>query len=157
MKIIPFVADTSFCEQDMWNIMSNRWNKKKVYLTIVAARDTSEINFLKITRTCCSTELMFSIITHVNLSKSKHYSVKTFEKTSIKFHVPSHPKRFLFIFRNIGRSITDENSFHVLLSKCFFSKHCSFTKISSTFISFINFLLKFSNKRKCRNTVNYNV
>jgi len=43
--------------------------------------------------------------------------VKAFEKTSIKLHVPSLPKWFLFIFWNIGRSITDENSFHVLLSK----------------------------------------
>jgi len=33
--------------------------------------------------------------------------VKTFEKASIKFHVPSLPTWFLFIFRNIGRFITD--------------------------------------------------
>ena len=115
---------------------------------MVAARDRSEINFLKITRTWCITEMIFSIVTHVNLSKSMYYSVKTFEKTSIKFHVPSLPKWFLFIFRNIGRSIADENSFHFLLSKHFFSKHCSFTKIWSTFHSFNNFLLKFCNQRK---------
>ena len=114
---------------------------------IVAARDRSEINFLKITRCWCSTELIFSIFTHVTLWKSMRYSVKTFEKTSIKFLVPSLPKWFLFKFRNIGQSITDENFFHVLLSKHFFSKHCSFTKIWSTNISFINFLLKFCNQK----------
>ena len=115
---------------------------------MVAARDRSEINFLKITRTWCSTEMIFSIVTHVNLSKSMYYSVKTFEITSIKFHVPCLPKWFLFIFRNIGRSITDENSFHFLLSKHFFSKHCCFTKISSTFLSFNKFLLKFCNQKQ---------
>ena len=108
------------------------------------------MNFLKITRTWWSTELIFSILTHVNLSKSKHYSVKTFEKTSIKIHVPSLTKwqKVLLIFRNIGRSIANGNSFHNWLSKHFFSKHCSFTKISSKFLSFNNFLLKFCDQKK---------
>ena len=116
---------------------------------ICCSKDRSEMNFLKITRTWCSTELIFSILTQVNLSKSKHYSMKTFEKSSMKFYVTSLTKwqKVLLIFRNIGRSITDENSFHFLLSKHFFSKYFSFTKISSTFISFINFLLKFYNQK----------
>jgi len=73
--------------------------------------------------------------------------VKTFEKTSIEFHVPSLSKWFPFIFRNIGRSITDENSFHVLSSLHCFWKHCSFTKISSKFLSFNESLLKFCNQK----------
>ena len=107
------------------------------------------MNFSKITRTCCSTELYFSILTHVNLSKSKHDSVKTFEKTSIKFHVPSLTKwqKVSLIFRNTGWSIADEDSYHFLLSKDFFQKHSSFTKIWSTFISFIKFLSKFYNQK----------
>jgi len=58
------------------------------------------------------------------------------KKTSIKFHVPSLTKwqKVLLIFKNIGRSITDENSFHLDLSQHCFSKHCSFTKISSKFL-----------------------
>jgi len=116
---------------------------------ICCSKDRSEINVLKITRTWCSTELIFSILTHVNLSKSKHYSVKTFEKTSNKFHVTSLTKwqKVLLIFRNIGWSITDENFFHFLLSKHCFSKHCSFTEISSKFLSFNYFLLKFCNQK----------
>jgi len=71
--------------------------------------------------------------------------VQTFESTPIKFHVPSLAKRqmLLIIFWNIGWSFTDENSLHFSLSKHFVSKHCSFTKISSKFHSFINFLSKF--------------
>jgi len=43
----------------------------------------------------------------------------------------------LLIFRNIGWSITDENSFHFLLSKHLFLIHCSDTKISSKFLSLL--------------------
>ena len=64
------------------------------------SKDRSEIIFLKITRTCCSTELIFSILTHVNLSKSKHYSVKTFEKHLLNFMflVSPNDKRFYSYF-----------------------------------------------------------
>jgi len=96
---------------------------------------------------------------YVNFSKSKHYKVKTFETTSIKFHVPSLPKwqKVLFMFRNIGRSITDENCFHFLLSKHCSSKHCSFTKISSKFLSSIIFCKNFAIRNKMQNPVKYNV
>jgi len=116
---------------------------------ICCSKDRSEINFWKSQALGAALSWFFSILTHVNLSKSKHYSVKTFEKTSIKFHVTSLPKwqKVLLIFRNIGRSITNENSFHFLLSKHSFSKHCSFTKISSKFLSYNNFLLKFCNQK----------
>ena len=116
---------------------------------ICCSKDRSEINFLKSQALGAALSWFFSILTHVILSKSKHYSVKTFEKTSIKFHVTSLPKwqKVLLIFTMIGRSITNENSFHFLLSKHSFSKHCSFTKISSKFLSHNNFLLKFCNQK----------
>ena len=116
---------------------------------ICCSKDRSVINFWKSHVLGAALSWFFSILTHVNLSKSKHYSVKTFEKTSIKFHVTSLQKwqKVLLIFTNIGRSITDENSFHFLLSKHSFSKHCSFTKISSKFLSYNNFLLKFCNQK----------
>jgi len=71
----------------------------------------------------------------------KNVTQHELRKMSSKFHVPSLTKwqKVLLIFKNIGPSVTEENSFHVLLSKHFFSKHCSFTKIWSTFISFIKF------------------
>ena len=117
---------------------------------ICCSKYRSEINFLKITGTWCSTELIFFNPYTCQFVKKQALLSETFEKTSIKFHVPSLPKlkKVLLIFRNICRSITDENSFHFLLSKHFFSKHCSFTKIPSKFLSFNYFLLKFCNQKK---------
>ena len=101
----------------------------------------------------------FSILTHVNSSKSKDYSVKTFEKTSIKFHVPSLRKsqKVLLILGNIGRSITDENSFHFLLSKHCFSKHCSLQKFQASFFLFMSSCQILQSEISCRNPVKYNV
>ena len=97
----------------------------------------------------------FSILTHINSSKSKFYLVKIFEKTSIKFHVPSLSKwqKVLLTFRNIGRSITDENFFHFLSSKHFFSRNCSFRKFQPCFflllISCWNFAVRNKLERSC--------
>ena len=111
----------TFGELDKRNIMSNCW-KKKSLPDICCSKDRSEINVLKITRTCCSTELIFFNPYTCQFVKKQALLSKTFEKTSIKIHVPSHTKweKVLLIFRNIGRSIADENSFHFLLSKHFF-------------------------------------
>ena len=129
----------TFGELDKINIMSNRWKRNKFTWHLFQQGLDLRWTFWKSHALGAALSWFFSILTHVNLSKSKHYSVKTFEKTSIKFHVTRLPRwqKVLLIFRNIGRSIADENSFHFLLSKYFVSKHCSFTKISRNFFLLI--------------------
>ena len=121
--------------------------EKEIILPEICCRNVQfDIKLTDITHTCCS--IVFAWCLNKAIRKKKRYSAWAW-KMSIKCHVPSLPKwqKVLLIFRNISRSTTDENSFHVLLSKHFFSKHCTFTKIWSTFISFINFLLKFCNQK----------
>ena len=105
-----------------------------------------DIKLWDITHTCCSMVFAWSLNKAI---REKSVTQHDLQKMSIKFHVTSLPKwqKVLLIFRNIGPSITEENSFHVLLSKHFFSKHCSFSKISSKFLSFNYFLLKFCNQK----------
>ena len=71
-------------------------DKEKSLPDIFAARDRSEINLQKITRTSFSAEMIFSILTHVNLSRSMHYQVKSFEKHLLNFMFLFYPndKRF---------------------------------------------------------------
>ena len=111
--------------------------------------DRSEIKFLKITRTWCSNEMILFNPCTCQFVKKKALLSANFRTTSIKFHVfsPRQQQMVFIIFRNIGWSFTNEISLHFLSSKQFFSKHRSFTKISSQFLSFINFLLKFCNQQ----------
>jgi len=150
LRLLLLEQIPTFGDLDEINIMSNRWKRNKFTWHLLQQGIDLRETFRKSHALGAELSWFFSILAHVNLSKSNHYSVKTFEKTSIKFHVANLTKwqKVLLIFRNIGRSIADENSFHFLLSKHFFSKHCSFTKISSKFFSFNNFLLlKFCNQK----------
>ena len=130
------------------SIMSNRWKRNKFTWHLLQQRIGLTSTVWKSHALGAALSWFFSILTHVNLSRSMHYSEKIFEKTSIKFHVPSLPKwqKVLFILWNIGGSITGEDSFKFLLSKHYPSKHCSFTKISIKFLSFKKFELKFCNQ-----------
>ena len=122
--------------------------EKEIILPEICCRNVQfDIKFQDITHACCS--IVFAWCLNKAIRK-KSITQHQLRKMSIKCHVPSLPKRqkVLLIFRNIGRSITDENSFHVLLSKHSFSKHGSFTKIWSTYISFIDLLLKFCNQKQ---------
>ena len=140
----------TFGELDKINILSNRWKRNKFTWHLLQQGIDLRWTFLKSHALGAALSWSFSFLTHVNLSKSMHYSVKTFEKASIIFHVPSLPKwqKVLFIFRNIGRSITDENSFHFLLAKHCFSKHCTFTKNSSKFLCFKKFVVNSCNQKE---------
>ena len=74
---------------------------------ICCSKDRSEINFWKSQALGAALSWFFSILTHVNLSKSKHYSVKTFEKTSINFMflVSPNDKRFYsYLGTSVGQS-----------------------------------------------------
>jgi len=64
----------------------------------------------------------------------------------------------LLMFGNIGWSITDECSLYFLLSKHFFSKHCSFTKIFKQVSFFYEFLVNLlPSEKRSRNPVKLNV
>ena len=98
---------------------------------------------------------------HMSICQEACIAQWKFWKTSIRFHVPSLPKwqKVLEVFRNNGRSITDENCFNFLLSRHCFSKQCSFTKISIKFLSFDDFLLELCNQKYAAeiqwNTISY--
>ena len=105
----------TFGKLDKINTMSNRWKRHEFSWHLLQEEIDLRYTFWKSHALSATLSWFFSILTHVNWSKSMHYSVKTFEKTSIKFNVPSLPKwqTVLLVFRNIGRSITDEKYFHV--------------------------------------------
>ena len=129
----------TFGELDKINTMSNRWKRHEFSWHLLQQGIDLRYTFWKSHALGAALSWFFSILTHVNWSKSMHYSVKTFEKTSIKFHVPSLPKwqTVLLLFRNIGRSITNEKYFHFLLSKHCASKHCCLKKIHASFLLLI--------------------
>jgi len=144
-RLLIFGADTYFGELDDKKSGPNHWKRNNFTWNLL--------------QKCAVSHKALGYHTHLlhivfawsfnKAIRKKNVAQHELRKMSIKFHVPSLPKsqKVLLIFRNIGRSITDKNSFHVLLSRHFFSKHCSFTKIWSTFISFINFLSKFCNQK----------
>jgi len=89
------------------------------------------MKFLKITRTWCSTEMILFNPYTCQFVKKQALLSANFRITSIKFHVLS-PRQTTNDFNHISEhrlAFRDENSLHFLLSKHFFSKHCSFTKI----------------------------
>ena len=110
--------------------------EKKISPEIYCRNVQFEIKLQHITHTWCS--MVFARSLNKAIRKRKALLSMGFGKMSIKFHVPSLPKWFLFMFRNIGRSIRDQICFHFLSSKHFFSKNSSFTKFQPSFFLLLN-------------------
>ena len=148
----------TFVELDKTNIMSSRWKGNKFTWRLLQQRIDLRKTFWKSHALGAALSWFFSILTHVNLSKSKHYSVKTFEKTSIKFHVPSLPKwqKVLLIFKNIGLFITDEKVFNSLYQKIALWNNVLSQKFQARY--FIEVRVKIlQSEISCGNPVKYNV
>ena len=140
-----FGTDTYFGELDDKNTGPNHWKRNNFTWNLL---QKCAVWHKALGYQTHLLQIVFAWSFNKAISK-KNVTQHELRKMSLEFHVPSLPKwqKVLLIFRNICPSVTEEKSFHVLLSKHFFSKHCSFTKSWSTFISFIKFLLKVCNQK----------